>query len=72
MSRLLLSLGLSTGLATAGLAACPEPADVSEEINGLFDKARMAETFMEGRAVSAEMWEVWLRAPDETAHPRRH
>ena len=58
-----LALGLSTGLS----AACPDPEDVSAEIEALFDKARTAETFMEGRSVSAEIWEVLLRAPDEAA-----
>ncbi|NNE52828.1 MAG: hypothetical protein HKN30_10540 [Sulfitobacter sp.] len=58
---------LAIFLATGGQAACPDPDDISAEMEALFDKARTAETFMEGRAVSAEMWEVWLRAPDEAA-----
>lgn len=33
----------------------------------LFDQARAAQDFNEGRAVSDAMWEVWLRAPDDAA-----
>jgi tetratricopeptide (TPR) repeat protein len=52
---------------TTALAECPAPADIEAEMQTLFERARAAETFMEGRSVSGAMWEVWLRAPDSTA-----
>lgn len=48
-------------------ADCPDPADVRSEMLNLFAKANAAENFTEGRRVSNEMWQVWLRAPDEVA-----
>ncbi len=54
---------------TAGLARadCPDPADTRTEILNLLAKAQAAENFSDGRRVSGELWEVWLRAPDEAA-----
>jgi tetratricopeptide (TPR) repeat protein len=49
------------------LADCPEPVDYSAEMDALFDEARQAPNDMAGQAVSAKMWQVWLRAPDEAA-----
>ena len=46
---------------------CPDPADVTDELQALFEKARSAPTRSAGRQVSEEMWKVWLRAPDEAA-----
>ena len=63
--RILLALALMTGPAFA--ADCPAPADVSDELTTLFEKARAAPDFRAGRVVSEKMWEVWLRAPDEAA-----
>lgn len=53
--------------ATAVSAACPDPANVEQELDALIARAQSAETFSEGRAVAGEMWELWLRAPDEAA-----
>lgn len=65
--------------AGALLAECPSGEDYTGELQALIEKARSAETFMEGRGVSGEMWEVWLRAPDaaaqevlDTGMQRRH
>lgn len=52
---------------TFAQAACPDPADVRREMLNLFAKAQAAKTFTDGRRVSNEMWQVWLRAPDELA-----
>ena len=52
---------------TAGLASCPAPADVESELRALIAKAQTAEDDRAGRRVSDEMWQVWLRAPDERA-----
>lgn len=48
-------------------ADCPAPADVRDEMLNLIARSQAAETFTEGRRVSQQMWQVWLRAPDETA-----
>lgn len=61
---LVFSLVLCPGSA---FAACPAPPDVQSEMLNLIAKSQAAETHNDGRRVSAEMWEVWLRAPDETA-----
>jgi tetratricopeptide (TPR) repeat protein len=53
--------------APAVAAECPPAPDVTEELQGLFEEARAAEDFRQGRAVSGKMWEVWLRAPDAAA-----
>jgi tetratricopeptide (TPR) repeat protein len=56
---------VAAALAFPALAACPEPADTSAELLELFEHAQAAENFTEGREVSNQMWQVWLRAPDE-------
>lgn len=68
--RIALALALIAGPAFTTLAAaqeCPPPADVSGELEALFERARTAEDFRQGQAVSDAMWQVWLRAPDEAA-----
>lgn len=63
--RILIALALMAGPAFS--QSCPDPADVSSELEALFEKARDAADFRAGRRVSQEMWKVWLRAPDEVA-----
>ena len=58
---------LTFPLAGLGNADCPDPKDVRSEMLNLIAKAQGAESFSDGRRVSNEMWEVWLRAPDEAA-----
>lgn len=53
--------------AAPALASCPDPVDYSGELLALIAKAQSAENYQEGRGVSGEMWQVYLRAPDETA-----
>ncbi|WP_299918177.1 hypothetical protein [uncultured Roseobacter sp.] len=48
-------------------ATCPAPVDYSSELEALFAEARAAPNDMAGQEVSNEMWQVWLRAPDEAA-----
>ncbi len=62
--RFLFTLALIAGPA---FAECPDPADRSDDLELLFDKARDAKDAMEGRRVSAQMWQVWLAAPDDIA-----
>ena len=54
-------------IAAPGFADCPTPQDTSSELLGLIAKAQGAKNYQEGRGVSGEMWQVWLRAPDEVA-----
>ena len=53
----------------AAFAECPEPPDVRSEMLNLIAKSQAAKTYNDGRRASADMWEVWLRAPD--VPPRR-
>lgn len=64
--RFLMILAVVTAPAYAA-TGCPAPADVSREMLNLIAKSQAAENFTEGRRVSNEMWQVWLRAPDEVA-----
>ena len=54
-------------IAAPAFAECPKPADTSAELLNLFAKANAAPDVTAGRRVSNQMWEVWLRAPDEPA-----
>lgn len=68
--RILFALAIVVGPAlstTAFAQTCPAVADVSAEMQELFNRARAAEDFNQGRAASDAMWEVWLRAPDAKA-----
>lgn len=63
--RILIALAVMAGPAFA--EDCPAPADVSAEMQTLFEAAREAPNARVGRDVSDKMWLVWLRAPDEVA-----
>ena len=68
MRQPLLSIAFAAGLlGSAAAGACPDPADVTGELQDLIEEARSAETFRDGHRISGAMWEVWLRAPDEAA-----
>ena len=54
-------------LAAPAFAQCPAPQDHSRELLNLIAKAQGTDNRNEGRRVSGEMWQVWLRAPDEAA-----
>ncbi|MEM6304374.1 MAG: hypothetical protein AAF744_06620 [Pseudomonadota bacterium] len=56
-----------TLLSAPAFAACPAPADISREMLNLIARANDTDNRIEGRRVAGAMWEVWLRAPDETA-----
>lgn len=66
MRHLIFSAVLAA-LAFPAFAACPEPKDTRREMLNLIAKSQAAPNFTEGRRVSAEMWELWLQAPDELA-----
>lgn len=54
-------------LAIPAFAECPAPVDASAELERLFEEARAAPNDQAGSAVSNQMWQVWLRAPDAAA-----
>ncbi|MFT6677032.1 MAG: tetratricopeptide (TPR) repeat protein [Sulfitobacter sp.] len=58
---------MAGGVSAPVLADCPTPVDSRVELLSLFDQARDAKTFTEGRRAALAMWDVWLRAPDEAA-----
>ena len=64
MFRLILSLILASG---AVHADCPDAPDIADDLSVLIEEARSAGTDAEGGAVSGKMWQLWLKAPDETA-----
>ncbi|WP_299679029.1 tetratricopeptide repeat protein [uncultured Roseobacter sp.] len=54
-------------IAMPAFAECPAPADVSDDLEALFSAARTADNEGAGRAISGQMWELWLKAPDPAA-----
>jgi len=53
--------------ASVCFAECPEAPDISSELDALITEIREASGDMEARAISNQMWQLWLRAPDEAA-----
>lgn len=47
--------------------ACPDPESVQDEMLRLISQANAAENAVDGQRVGAQMWEVWLRAPNDAA-----
>ena len=64
MKKLIL---LCVFLAGPGWAACPKVPDISSDMDVLIERARAAENDRAGAAVSNEMWQLWLTAPDQAA-----
>ena len=64
MKHLILALLFST---PAVADTCPPAPDIAGELNVLIDAANAAVDEKGGRAVSDQMWELWLRAPDTPA-----
>jgi Flp pilus assembly protein TadD len=54
-------------LALPALAECPDAPDHTAALADLSAQARAAGTEAEGRAISDQMWELWLDAPDAQA-----
>ena len=67
--RLILILAVLAAPTFAAIADAeyPKLCDTSAELLNLFAKANAAPDVNAGRRVSNEMWQVWLRAPDEAA-----
>ncbi|MGB7241577.1 MAG: tetratricopeptide repeat protein [Sulfitobacter sp.] len=65
MQKLILMLAVTAGPVFS--EDCPAPRDNSSELSALFQASRAAPNEQAGRALSAKMWEVWLRAPNEQA-----
>ncbi|MFY0648753.1 tetratricopeptide repeat protein [Sulfitobacter geojensis] len=68
MRKLLLTLCVTAfGSGAMAWADCPAPADTSNELLNLIARAQGAENATQGQRISNQMWQVWLRAPDEAA-----
>ncbi|GGX53221.1 hypothetical protein GCM10007385_21590 [Tateyamaria omphalii] len=61
---MILSLLLST---PAWADNCPPAPDISVELQALIGDANAAPDERNGRVASDQMWQLWLRAPDEAA-----
>ncbi|MEP0963627.1 MAG: tetratricopeptide repeat protein [Roseobacter sp.] len=48
-------------------ASCPAPPNYDAALTGLVAQANAASNDAAGREISAQMWELWLEAPDATA-----
>lgn len=59
---LLLSL-----LAAPAFADCPDGRDYTNQISDIVERMKIAPHEGAARGLSAEMWEIWLDAPDELA-----
>ena len=64
MKFVALVLAVATGPA---IADCPSPSDISAELDQLIANANEAESEMAGGEFSGQMWQLWLKAPDEPA-----
>lgn len=53
--------------ASVAFAECPSAPDISAELDELILQIRDAPNDMKAREISNQMWELWLRAPDEAA-----
>ncbi len=63
--KTLLVLSLFIGM--PALASCPDAPDIKTDLDLLIEQANGAETEMAGREVSGQMWQLWLKAPDEVS-----
>jgi tetratricopeptide (TPR) repeat protein len=55
---------IAFALPAAAHAACPTPPDHAQALSALSQAARAAPSEADGRALSDQMWELWLDAPD--------
>lgn len=53
--------------ATAAFADCPPPPDITAQQDSILQDVRRAETEMEARKLTNQLWELWATAPDEPA-----
>ncbi len=54
-------------MSAPAFASCPVPPDISDALDALIKEANAADSEAAGRDVSGQMWQLWLKAPDETA-----
>lgn len=66
MLRLIL-VASAMSASTAASGMCPAAPDHETALAGLSEAARAAPNEAEGRALSDQMWQLWLDAPDEQA-----
>lgn len=61
------ALALSLLALPAFADGCPPSKDFSAELGSLIEAARAAPDERTGRAISDQMWQIYMRAPDEQA-----
>lgn len=64
MRHLIFSLAI---LGAPAWSECPAVTDIAADLDGLIDEIRDAPDDGAAREISAQMWQLWLRAPDDTA-----
>ena len=67
LSDMRLIAALLITASAAGAENCPALMDTAQALAPLFDEARTAPTETAGQAVSAKMWQIWLKAPNAQA-----
>ena len=53
--------------ASAAVAQCPAPPDITAQQDRILQDVRSAQTEMEARELTNRLWELWTTAPDEPA-----
>lgn len=65
MKHVLMALSLNIIALPALAETCPEAPPIEADMDRLVAQVQRAPDQMAARALSAEMWELWLQAPDE-------
>jgi len=65
MKHALMILSLSIAALPAFAETCPEAPPIAADMDRLVAQVQRAPDEMAARALSAEMWKLWLQAPDE-------
>ena len=65
MRQIVISLAMIAPM--AGWAACPEPADRTDDLLALFAQVREAQNPNTAQPITNRMWDIWAKARDEAA-----
>lgn len=65
MKQLILALALAPTIAAANM--CPPVADTTAERDDIYQQLRFVETERDAARLNAQLWELWLVAPDAAA-----
>ncbi len=67
MKRLTILASALSIAAFAAAAECPAPPDISAQQDAILAQVRAAETEMDARMLTNDLWALWATAPDEPA-----